>query len=332
MKLIKVKNGLLEVDNFFLASPFNDFSGGANVSRDISTGKLKLISNDKIERRFNFSSFVLEVDKENFNNYNADDYCLIYLGNDDYLFGIKDNEVDTQNKHWKIISSDGYIQTYGSNDGINYNHLGGMEFSLNITKQGFQKHHADGFILNNYRLYSTPYITLQNLPEGTICELHDSNNNLLKTRVFDVNLECNIYLDHNNLEGHFVFKDISDNVIYVTDNLIIQYGDVWIISPYNIEILYLGNTVTNVNSAILQDLDEIISLKNVGDTAYSNLIIGTETSSNDLIEISLDGINYNSTQVINLSPGSEINIYVKITKNVDNPNFGVRDFQMVIQE
>ncbi len=41
MKLIKVKDGLLEVENFFLTSSFSDFAGSANVSRDIGTGKRK---------------------------------------------------------------------------------------------------------------------------------------------------------------------------------------------------------------------------------------------------------------------------------------------------
>lgn len=333
MKLIKVKDGLIEVENFFLTSPFSDFAGESNITRDIKTGKLKLISNNKIERKFNYGEFVIELEKENFNIMSEDDYSMMYLGNNEHTFGIKDEEKAEQNKYWKILRQDGYIQAYASKDGKEYENIGGIKFDEPITKQGFMKHNNEDFILNNYKVYANPYITIQNFPENTLCELYDLEGNLLKTRKFNSNLECKIYLDSNNMWGYFTFKDMDNNVIYTTTHLQLQYGDVYVCSPYNFEIVYRGNVVTNVNPALLQDLEELITIKNVGDKDYTNIKIGTETNSDDLIELSFDGVNYTDTLTIDsIKQGESKDIFVRIIKNAENHNFSVRDFQLVINE
>jgi len=333
MKLIKVKDGLIEVENFFLTSSFSDFAGESNITRDIKTGKLKLISNNKIERKFTYDEFVIELEKENFDNMNDYDYSMIYLGNSEHTFGIKDKEKEKQNKYWKILKQDGYIQAYSSPDGTNYKNIGGMKFDEPITKQGFMKHNTEDFILNNYMVYANPYIIIQNFPKNTICELYDLEGNLLKTRKFDSNLECKVYLDSNNMGGYFTFKDIDNKLIYTTTHLSLQYGDIYVCSPYNFEIIYRGNVVTNVNPALLQDLDELIAIKNIGDKDYTNIKIGTETNSNDLIELSFDGVNYADIVTIDsIKQNESRDIFVRIIKNAENHNFNVRDFQLVINE
>ncbi|WP_333862016.1 hypothetical protein [Clostridium sp.] len=331
MKLVKVKDGLLEVENFFLTSSFSDFAGSANMSRDISTGEMKLISNNKIERNFTFAEFVIELEKDNFSSMGQDDYCILYLGNDDYAFGIKDDKLDEQHKFWKILKQDNYIQAYVSDDGINYINIGGMNFTEGITKQGFEKHSSEDFILNNYRVYASPYITLQNFLENTICELYGENDNLLKTRMFDSNMECKIFLD-SNTQGYFIFKDEEENELYRSDLLDLKYGDIYVFSQYELEIIYNGLVVTNTSPGMLKDLDESITIKNVDAVDYTGLNIGIETASNDLIQLSLDGESYSDTITLDLAQGQSKDIFVKITKNVDNHNFSVRDFQLVINE
>jgi hypothetical protein len=330
MKLIKVKDGLLESDNFFLASPFSDFAGEANITRDISTGRLKIISDTKIERPFTYSEFVIEVKKVN-SEMASDDYAIVYLNNGLATFGIKDSPMTEQNTYWKILKKENYIQAYSSSDGINYTNIGGMSIEGSLIKQGFMKHGSD-FIIEDYKVYDNPYVTLQNFDEGYTCELYDSQDNLLKTRTFDSNMECKLFLDYNSFEGYFKFKDLDNNIVYTSDNIILGYGDIWIISPYNFEIIYLGNIVTNINPAALKDLDEAIIIKNVGSSDYSSITVGTQTSSNDLIQLSLDGINYSDTLNLSINQSEEKTIYIKITKNIDNHNFNVRDFQVVITE
>lgn len=331
MKLIKVKDGLMEVENFFLTSSFSDFAGSANVSRDISTGKVKLISNNKIERNFNFDEFIIELEKENFNSMGIDDYCILYLGNNEYAFGIKDDKLDEQHKFWKILKQDNYIQAYVSNDGISYTNIGGMNFAEEILHQGFEKYSGEEFILDNYKVYGSPYITLKNFSENTVCELYDENNNLLKTRVFDSNMECKVFLD-SNIQGYFIFKDEEGNELYRSELIDLKYGDVYVFSQYELEIIYNGLVVNNTSPGILKDLDESITIKNVDTVDYTGLNIGIETASNDLIQLSLDSEIYSDTIVLDLAQGQSKDIFVKITKNIDNHNFSVRDFQLVINE
>ncbi|WP_049041362.1 hypothetical protein [Clostridium sporogenes] len=332
MKLIQVKNGLLEAENFFLASSFSDFAGESNITRDIKTGKLKLISNNKIERKFDYKEFVIEVEKENFSDIKDMDYSMLYLGNSDHIFGIKDLKSNEQNRYWKILKKDNYIQAYSSNDGKGYINIGGMEFIEPLTKQGFMKYSDEDFILNNYKVYANPYVTIQNFPEDTLCELYDLDNNLIKTRLFNSDMECKVFID-SNMSGYFTFKDRDGKVIYTSDVLQLQYGDMWVFSPYNFEIIYHGNVVTNVSPAMLQDLEELITIKNIGNKDYNNIKIGTETPSNDLIQLSFDGINYTDSLTIDSIKQSESKgIYVKITKNAENRNFAVRDFHLVISE
>ncbi|QCH28450.1 hypothetical protein [Clostridium tyrobutyricum] len=331
MKLIKVKDGLLEVENFFLTSSFSDFAGSANVSRDINTGKVKLISNSKIERNFKFQEFVIEIGKENFDSMGIDDYSAIYFDNEKYTFGVKDKKQDEQHKFWKILKQDNYIQAYVSDDGINYTNIGGMNFPDEILHQGFEKYSNEDFILNNYKVYANPYVTLQNFAENTVCELYDVNDNLLKTRVFDSNMECKVFLD-SNIQGYFVFKDTNGNELYKSGLIDLKYGDVYVLSKYEIEIIYNGLVVTNTSPGILKDLEESITIKNVDNIDYTGLNIGIQTSSNDLIQLSLDGETYSDTAILDLAQEQSKDIFVKITKNADNHNFSVRDFQLVISE
>lgn len=331
MKLIKVKDGLLEVENFFLTSSFSDFAGEANVTRDISTGKVKLLSNNKIERNFNYAEFVLEMEKENFNSMDQDDYAALYFDNEKYAFGIKDKKQDEQHKFWKILKQDNYIQAYISDDGINYTNIGGMNFAEEILHQGFEKYSSEDFILDNYKVYANPYVTIENLPENTVCELYDENDDLLKTRAFDSNMECKVFLD-SNIKGYFVFKDTDGNEIYRSELIDLKYGDVYVFSKYELEIIYNGLAVTNTSPGILKDLNESITIKNVDTVGYTGLNIGIETVSSDLIQLSLDGVVYSDTVTLDLAQEQSKDIFVKITKNADNHNFSVRDFQLVINE
>ncbi|MCB2300407.1 hypothetical protein [Clostridium tagluense] len=331
MKLIKVKNGLLEAENYFLASSFSDFAGPNNVTRDISSGKLKLISNNKIERKFDYKEFVIELEKENFKTMAIDDYSMLYIGNKEYSFGIKDIKVDSQNKFWKILKQDNYIQAYSSKDGVTYTNIGGMEFSEPLIKQGFMKYSTEDFILDSYKVYASPYVTLQNAPEGFTVEFYNSQDKLLNIRKFNAEMECRVFLD-NKIQGYFIVKDLDNKEYYKSELLQLSYGDVYILSSYNFEIIYHGNIISNINSALLQDLEELIVIKNIGNKDYVDINIGTQTSSNDLIQLSLDNTTYTDKIALDIAQGTQKGIYVKIIKNADNHNFNIRDFQLVITE
>lgn len=332
MKLLKVKDGLVEVENFFSTSFFSDFAGPSNVTRDIKTGKLKLLSNNSIERKFNYEEFVIEFEKENFKKMDSDDFCSIYLGNKENKFGIREKNIHEQNSFWKIIKKDNYIQAYVGKDGFNYKNIGGMDFLEPLTMQGFEKKCEEGFVLKNYMVYDSPYVTLQNGLEGHIVEFYNDENELILTRKFNMEMECKIFLE-GRIKGYFIFKDNKNDEYYRSGILELGYGDIYILSPYNFEIIYYGAVVTNTEPGLLHDMEELISIKNVNDKEYKNIIIGTETSTNDLIQMSFNGKDYfDNLKIDAISPQEERYLSVKIIKNVKNHNFNVRDFQLIIKE
>lgn len=77
----------------------------------------------------------------------------------------------------------------------------------------------------------------------------------------------------------------------------------------------------------------MITIKNIGNKDYKEIKIGTETSSNDLIQLSFDGEHYfDNLTIDSIKQGESIDIIIKIIKNVENNNFNVRDFQLIINE
>lgn len=334
MALLKISDGLLEVDNFYLTSSFSDFAGSSLVSRDVGTGKVKLASNNMIERNFHYNEFVLDFHKENFKNMEVGDYSMMYLGNELYTFGIKDEKktekLDEQNEYWRILKRNNYIQAYSSPDGVIYKNIGGMEYDKTITKQGFQKFCNEDFILNNYKVYKNPYVTIINFEERYKCELYDKYNNLIQVREFNEDMECELFVETIFI-GYVVIKDLEGNIIFQSELMRFSFGDVYINSPYNFEIKYNNQLVTNEQYGVLQSYKEIVQIKNKDIKDYNNIIIGTETTSQDVIELSLDNIDYSEELILeNFKSQETKEIYIKIKKQKSDTNYYIRNFQLLI--
>lgn len=332
MELIKVKDGLLEVDNFYLTSFFSDFAGTANITRNTGTRTLQLISNNSIERRFCYKEFVIEFEKENFENMKLDDYCCMYLGNKESRFGIKETNIQSQNRFWRILKRNNYIQAYVSEDNLNFQNIGGMNFDENVEYQGFEKFCHENLILKNYKVYSNPYVILQNIPQTTIVEFYNKDNMLLLTRKSDENMECKIFLE-SEIQGYFKLKDMQGNILHVSKILNLSYGDIYVLSKYNLQIIYNENIVTNDDPATLGSFEELITIKNLDTEEYKKLILSTSHNSHDLIELSVNGINYQKSITIDsLKVGENKNIFVRIIKTAESKNFIAKEFQLVIEE
>lgn len=328
MKLLKIEDGKREIDNFYLFSDFTDFAGSTHVTKDVINKTVSIIDNTKIERAFPLQEFVIELKKQNMINYLPNDYCCCYVGTSKGIYGVKDN-IEGENPYWKIIMTEGYIQCYSSIDGQSWNNLSGTSISETITKQGFQKRNIKSFVLENYAVYKSPYITVQNFPEGTIVELQNESGDKLKERLFNKDMECKIFLD-GLMKGRLVFKTPGGNEIYRTGIEDLQYGDVYILSPYELEIVYKGSIVSD-NPTMLDSLLEKVVIKNVSGGIYTGLNISTADNSDDLIQLSLDNITYTDTIKIDINPSEEKELYIKIYKSINNHNFAVRDFQLNIE-
>ncbi|MFL0197263.1 hypothetical protein ACJDU8_17110 [Clostridium sp. WILCCON 0269] len=331
MKLIKVEDGRLEIGNFYITSDMADYVGSATLTRDTTNNTISLVSDDYIERKFEQQNFVIEIEKQNWAYYSPNDYMEVYIGGDSEICGIRD-DISGQSNCWKIVVEDGYIQVYYSNDCKNWFNAGGDKLIDSITRQGFKKKSDSSypFTLQDYRIYKNSYITIQNLPENTVAILQDSEGNELKRRTFDENLQTQIILDYCVPNGKLIFLDPQGNTIYSIDNLDINYGDVFVLSPYDLEILYKGIVV--VNPTLLDSFCEKVSIKNISTAdTYNNLSISTTDDSDDLVQLSLDGQNFiNTLAITSIAPNQTIDVYVKIIKSVNDSSYTVREFQLSI--
>lgn len=330
MKLLKVEDGKREVDNFYLISDFADYAGSSNITRDIVNSTVSLISNTKIERAFSYEEFVVEIKKQNWGQYKPNDYNECYVGATSGIYGIKD---DAQGEHpyWRLLRQDGYIQVYCSDDGKLWNNLGGDIITEAIVKQGFQKRGDSPFVLERYTVYKRAIITLLNFPENTLAILQDEEGNEVRRRLFDADLKCEMYID-NCMKGKFIFTNPIGGIVFTSPLMDLQFGDTYILSPYELEVIYHNQAV--INPTMLDSLCEAITLKNVSSTSetYKNLTISTKDESEDLIQLSFNGTDFSDTLAISeLKPEQEVVIYVRIYKSIDNHNFQVRDFQLVVE-
>lgn len=330
MKLIKVTDGLLEAEQFSLASSFPDYFN----KNDIIIGEdnnVIINSNNKIERNVFYSEFLIEISKNNWDDIQEDENFLFYIGVDENIYGIQDNLINGQSLYQKIIYNDNYLQTYVSEDKQHWNNLGGLRIK-SISRQGFKKSSPNPVVLKEYKIYRNPYITIQNFSKNVKVELYDEADNKVKERFFNENLECTIFLDYC-MKGYLKFYDTNSDLLYTSDVLDLQYGDVYCYSNYELELEYKNRTLTDIPTC-LEDPEELIILKNVSiDKTYYNLKLFAETPYDDTILLSLDGESFGNNVVISkIKPNDKIDIYIRIVKGKTNHNFVCRDFELKLEQ
>lgn len=329
----------MEVENFYLTSNFPDYFAEGIIER--KDGNFYINGNNKIEREFNYQNFVIEICKNIWDNIDITDEFICYIASDNNLYGIKDDITNGQSEFIKIICNDNYIQTYISQDKKIWDNIGGIQLKENelINKQGFQKNSNKQATIKDYKIYTNPYVTIQNLSQNYKVELYDTNNTLMKSRLFEENMQCQIFLDYC-MNGYLKFYDDNNNLIYTSDTLSLQYGDIYTFTNYELELYYMNNDITSdIKTTLNQDQNlniqiEQVILKNISNIDnYNNLQISIETKFDDIVQLSLDGGNFNNTIIIDtLNNQSEVSIYIRISKSATNNNFNYRNFQLFINK
>jgi hypothetical protein len=340
LNLVKTSDGLLEVENFYLTSSFNDFLGFNNASRDTENFYIK--GNSKIERNFNYNDFVIELYKLNWDTMDTSDSFVFYIVSTlNNIYGTKDDITNGESQYLKIISDDNYIQTYSSVNRKNWNNIGGigLQTGETIDKQGFQKISSKDITIKDYKVYSNPYVTIQNLPENYKVELYNESDQLIKTRLFDINLQANVFLDYCG-NGYFKFYDINNNLIYTSDLLYLQYGDIYTFTDYELELFYKNNDISkdidtflDTDMVTLGRIEEVVLKNSSISSDYTKLCISAKTGFDDTIQLSLDNITYANTVTINsIEHQQEITIYIQMIRGATNHNFISRNFQLCIDK
>ena len=322
MQLVKVKDGLLELENFLTTSPIEDFLGNGEYHR---TPDKFILQKGEIERKIKYDELLIVVEKEPA-VLGPDDRFEFFLSDGKNKSGIEESYNTEYAKYWKLIYNDGYIQGYKSNDSKIWSNVGGIRSDKPIY-QGFR---ADGkeLTINNYQVHRGPYITIQNFYPGTLAKLIDTEGNLVKERLFDGNNECNIFLDYP-MSGMLEFYDPVGELIYKSKPIFFNYGDIFMFSKYNLQLFYKGQLLTHKTTTLCSLLESLI-LKNNSDEVYENINIKINNLNNDIVEIGLNtGEFHEEIAIDEIKPGEEIELYIKITKDKAE-YFTMNDFTLEI--
>ncbi len=325
MPLVKCNDGMIEGENFYLASSV-DFLG--NNMECYVMDNYFVLSKGSIERSLLHNTFVIEV-KKKYNTTSSKDAAFFYISNGE-KFGILE-KYSTEQKdycYWKIIYYDNFIQTYKSLDGQLWENIGGVKVD-NISLQGFEVTGKTPFMFSDYKLYKTPYITIYDYPNNYKMQLIDTSNDIIKQGTF-YNNECKIFLDYC-FKGKIRILDANNNLVSSTDLIDLHYGDEFYLSDYNIELYYGKNKVKD--TTLIKTPLEILTIKNVSDTSYRNLNINITKPDNnyDIIGLSLDATDFNtSINIEELRSNESKDIYIKIESTNKSANILHKNFNLNI--
>lgn len=318
MPLIKCTNGIIEEENFYLtyATDFLQNNNEYFIKDNIFT-----IISGTIERNFLYKEFIIEL-KSKYKPNNSDSIFFYVKDINRQRIGILKNldseEADNQYIFWKIISYKGFLQVYNSTDSIHWLNLGGCKLKNPITVQGFELKGNTPFLLEEYKVYTNPYLNIYNYPRGYKVNLVDENNNILYSGVFNNLKQCSIFLEHC-FKGKIQIFNTENNLTHQTELIDINYGDEYSLFPYDIE-MYYGNSKVHSSETLLNNSTDKIIIKNVSNEIYSNLKVSitNEINNMDKIQISIDGVNFFDNLIIDsLEANQSKELYIDIENNSD---------------
>lgn len=325
MPLVKCNDGIIEGENFYLASSV-DFLG--NNMECYVMDNYFVLSKGSIERSLLYNTFVVEI-KKKFNPKSSKDVAFFYISNGE-KFGILEKYSANQNNYcyWKIVYYDGFLQTYKSLDGQLWENIGGAKVD-NISLQGFEVTGKTPFMFSDYKLYTSPYITIYDYPDNYKVQLLDTSNDIVKQGTF-YNNECKIFLDYC-FTGKIKILDKNNHLIDSTNLIELNYGDEFCLSDYNIELYYGKNKIKN--TTLIKTSLEILTINNMSDTSYKDLNISIVKPNNniDVIGLSLDGIHFDSSIIIDeLRSNESKDIYIKIQSEDKSTSILYKNFNINI--
>lgn len=330
--IVKIKSGLIEKNNPLLYSKMTDFFGSGSYTRNEN---IFTIYNGFCERNFKHKEFILIIQKEPNVLIDTDEYGM-YNRISGRRTGIIEcvnskNGVQKTATHWKFLYYNGFIETYLSYDNMNeWILLGGGQHIEETNIQGFYVNSKTPLIIKDYKVYDNPYIKFLNIPNDYYLRIYDKNNKLIGEKCsLNGIIEFNIERPIEN--GSFVILNENETMVYKSETLDINLGDIFDDLNYQLEVLYNKNIIGRYSTTHLNKHKEIITVKNVSNDKYTNIDMNILNNSDiDKIEISFDDITYsNKITISSLNPNEEIDIYLRITTNKNyNDNYGKKHFSI----
>ncbi len=330
MELIKVEDGLIEDENYFLKAPIGDFLGDFLCTRTADTFNL---TSGYVERNFPHDEYVIIVEKEPI-ALDEDDSYKFYTRKGNQMAGLLEEKEEGRPAatHWKLIRHKGFIQGYRSDDGILWVNKGGGEAEELTRLQGFSIKGSKELKIKSYRVYRNPYIRLYNLEQGTKAILYDNVGSKIIERAADEDDLIEIYLE-NPLIGKIKIYDKDGFFLKETPLMELKYGDTFFSYPYDIEFYYKG-ILLDYRAKKLNTRHEIVVMKNASTSeTYTDLKLTVVHDTVDDIKISLDDTAYYDELIVpTIEPSEQKDIYIKIVKNSNHPSYGIRSFAIEIDE
>lgn len=324
MVLKKLMSGLIEFDNFFSTSHANDFLGGGSYRIIDNTF---ILDGGLIERNLLLDEFVVVIEQR-FRPI-KEDYSSFYVrGEGDALIEIICN-IDNALNFFKIAKYDNFVQAYESNETMNWVNIGGADVA-NITHQGFRLSGYTPYTLLNYTLYRSPYVRLYNFPAGYRAVLSNTERDFRLEKYFQDDLVCKLFLD-NSGDYKLEIYNLEDEIVYLNESIYLDMGDEFTWSDVDLNIIYKDN-VLDYNTAKFSYRNDVMTVHNISDKTYNNLILSIDRprENTDKIKLSFNNNDFEATLKIDkIKPDEKIDFYVYITKD-RNVNTRTKQFSINI--
>lgn len=331
MQLLRQRNGLREEENFYLCSNFSDFLGNGDANRHDGVFTLR---RGEIGRHFAYQDFLIEVKKQ----------CCLLQEKERHCFGVETNkrqigiqEITGEESapYWRIAGYDGYVQIYRSQDGLLWENMGGaaLEDDETVKYQYFSVAGAQPLVLEDYRVYHDPFLTLQNYPEGMKASFYEHENEdgteeALIEAFFDEKMTARLFLDYNR-HGVIQITNAEGALAATLAGRDYQMGELYTATDYLLEISYKDEAIdygpTHLDTRSIQTL----GIKNFSESDYEHITLQIDHAPEDDITISLDGGQYEKNVVIDqLKAGETRQFFIKI--GGIGGQFKVRDFSLTV--
>lgn len=325
MSLVKVLSGKLEKENYFMDSYITDFLGDGIWDFKEDSFSLK---NGTIKRILPYNQFMIDIRKDVV-FLDEDDMFSFFIEDESNKMGFLEESIKSK-EYWRFIYYQNFVQVYTSDDGQIWENHGGEHYEYKQEfLQGFTTKGNKSLTLNNYNIYKSPYITIQNFKPGTTVKLYNKDGMYIKQRNFKEDYTCEMFLDYN-IEGYLEFY-FDNELLYTSNVRFFEHGDTYLF--YDIRLQLLHNEVVLENeTTVLYEYIEKLTLRNVENIVINNITLKVNNPNLDKIELSLNEETYNTEIIINEIKGYEdIPIYLRIIRNKHYKEFNFKKFNITIK-
>lgn len=331
MELIKVEDGLLEKNNYFIDTPIDDFLGEYIASK--SEGEFKLMKGH-IERPFSYEDFVIIVKKRD-EKLKRDEELSMYVRSEDKLYGVKEiGELQQEGViEWRLTKYNDYIQAYLKDKRGVWENVGGSDIRKPIDSQGFRVDGDTEFLMYDYQVYSSPYIYIYNTNEGDSAIAYDKNGKPISERRYTQKGDfIQLYVDDVQ-EGSIVLYDSDKQVVTQTQKVMLKYGDKYLTLPHKVRLKYKGEILGHECTKLNTRKERVNVVNDSTDTVVNNVSIWVYNETVDEILISLDDKTYaEEVRIPKLDPKEEVELYIKIKLRQGQGRFKLKYFSLEIDE